>query len=587
MTARFAVLLSLTLALVLCTFAVAAPAALAQTATPAATPAATPTATPPPTATPLSTATPAATPTATPTATPPPATPLAASAQPILPSQLTLAMVRGEIETRRLFLRLPSTSTVNAYLLDLPNGEGTDVLPASAMQIVTPGGVISGPVAVTLTVALAGPVTAGGSSWAAGCALAGPAAQRACLWVACRLAACCAAHRQPSGRYAGNMLFTFGASEQWLPITVSVKDRWPLPLAVLVLGVLLGYSVTFYRDRFLPRDQLVVEIDDLRARMAADGDLSNPAARLYRERAERERRYALQAAQAGDLKPARERLTAAQRVYALWSREPHNWLEVLEFQGTLLAEAKRKGLADRPGEHAQELLAALDGGALNAVIESALPATADTSVSTAQLLRDRLVKVDGQVNTYASLVQQIDTTRKSVSDAAGDKLDGQAKQGFIKRLDEQEAKLNALKPVSDPEDEHYAVPMREIEQAVSAIEEEVLAALGNQPAKPSPPQATAQGGQPWADLAAGEVTPSLARTRRLAYNAALSAVVLVVLVGTGFYELYTTNPTFGAGPWADYLRLFTWGFGAEALRGAYLGPITTEKLSLPGTRTGA
>ena len=62
--------------------------------------------------------------------------------------------------------------------------------------------------------------------------------------------------------------------------------------------------------------------------------------------------------------------------------------------------------------------------------------------------------------------------------------------------------------------------------------------------------------------------------RKLKIFAWLSyAVALILLIGTGFNEMYLKNETFGERPFADYFSLLAWGFGAEASREAIANAI--------------
>lgn len=54
------------------------------------------------------------------------------------------------------------------------------------------------------------------------------------------------------------------------------------------------------------------------------------------------------------------------------------------------------------------------------------------------------------------------------------------------------------------------------------------------------------------------------------------------LVGVGFSQLYSDQPTFGAHPWKGYFALLAWGFGAEATRDAVTKVI--QGWELPGLK---
>jgi hypothetical protein len=65
-----------------------------------------------------------------------------------------------------------------------------------------------------------------------------------------------------------------------------------------------------------------------------------------------------------------------------------------------------------------------------------------------------------------------------------------------------------------------------------------------------------------------EETTTNARIRRRLFTWASYVIMVILLVGAGFRELYVANETFGANAWGDYFALLAWGFGAEASRAA-------------------
>jgi len=136
----------------------------------------------------------------------------------VTPSQLTVEGTRGAVETRTLLLRTshPITS-LQVIPLDLTRADGHAVLPAGAVQAALPadqiatGGLLTVPVTFDL-------------------------------------------HGAPSGEFSGELLVSYHGGALTVPITVTVRDPWLLPLVVLVAGVGLGAGVSTYRARSRPRD---------------------------------------------------------------------------------------------------------------------------------------------------------------------------------------------------------------------------------------------------------------------------------------------------------------------------------------------
>jgi hypothetical protein len=62
------------------------------------------------------------------------------------------------------------------------------------------------------------------------------------------------------------------------------------------------------------------------------------------------------------------------------------------------------------------------------------------------------------------------------------------------------------------------------------------------------------------------LTARLARLRLFCFVVLRYLLAVLLLAGAGFNELYSANPVFGADLVRDYLALFVWGLGAEAIR---------------------
>jgi hypothetical protein len=75
-------------------------------------------------------------------------------------------------------------------------------------------------------------------------------------------------HEAKSGKYTGQLMVSDAYhNDIAVPLEVSVKDRWPLPLLVLLFGVAAGMTISGYRARGRPRDELMMRIEAVREQL--------------------------------------------------------------------------------------------------------------------------------------------------------------------------------------------------------------------------------------------------------------------------------------------------------------------------------
>ncbi len=469
----------------------------------------------------------------------------------LTPSPLTVAADSGQVVTRTLMLRLPATAADLRFVSqDLANLAGDAVLPASAVQAQLPSLPPPSAAASSAAMPLVAPMT-----------------------VTLDLA------RSPAGNFNGQALLLYTAvpaqgnvAQQYelpLALNVVVKQPWPWPFAVLLAGVLLGLGLTFYRDRLRPRDQLLVRLGEVENRIAADKELAG-AGRDFLAAAEDAANGALTALRDGNSSQAQQYTAQAEQIVDLWQRQRSNWLMALE---------KRDQLAQQLPARRDSLFLAAVQNALAAVPQAEISAFLSKESHQANWksyvdsLLVRLETLRLYAADYVALERSLRRAAVLVSAAA---LAPQQQAAANRTLEEVKAELNNFNPVAEPA--AYSAARDALQARVQAVVAG-LPAESTESAKGAlaAPAAAAEGdlGSLFVSLI-GASLPSLeslqgnrrARIRLLIFIAISWTVALALLAGTGFNELYVQKATFGATPWADYLALLAWGFGAEATRAA-------------------
>lgn len=417
----------------------------------------------------------------------------------------------------------------------------------------------------------------------------------------------------PSGQFTGELLVKHDGGSFSVPVTVSVKDRPWFPLGLLIAGVALGVGVSRYRQQGLPRDEVVVQLSQLRAQMQVDEDLREEGlGQPFLRRIGTHLAEADVALQAQRWPAAQTALAQAEQVLRHWRSGRPDWLAQIEYYQALMR--RLAGLHQETSFYVGEVRqAALDA-------YRSLPELDDPRVFRAQL--EPLAR---QLNEYLTLQARIEgltvlgdkykskarallaqLNALSPQDADGrTKLHTGIEQTLqagvyeqllpqLERLKQLSARLNDAEAAENwtaraqafhdraaSEEQEPLLLLAEVNAAVTQVENlldptrdagmafgvpkggAALEALGG---AGSPPQ--------WLSGVPGISVQSLPQAvtgarRRMAWFTRLTyGVAVTFLALSGFVELYSHRVDFGARGVGDYFTLLAWGFGAEATRSA-------------------
>lgn len=352
-----------------------------------------------------------------------------------------------------------------------------------------------------------------------------------------------------SGQFKGVLLVNYEGGQEWVPVSVTVKDPLYLPILVLLLGVGLGVVVSRYRAVGKPRDEVIVRIDALRKQMEADKDL----AEVFRKRLNSEIIDVEAALRAAEWDEARTEMAEAEEIWTRWRRGREDW--ILQF--SYLNEQLRPRLQD------------LDEQAL--IIQDAQRRLEDLERKAANFespdnLREQLQNVADQINRFAELyayLEQLNELRGGLSDET------QEKTWQDKILDFRN-QLRKLKPTDDPS--IYQQLEEGLAEAVKTLQESIPEASGVKgKGIPGVREIRALLDPSPGTLPRGLLDqPSKAETRLQWFFYGTYAIAVLLLAWAGFEKLYVARPDFGLSPSSDYFSLLLWGFGVEATRASII-----------------
>ncbi|NEO44617.1 MAG: hypothetical protein F6K55_10955 [Moorea sp. SIO4A3] len=427
------------------------------------------------------------------------------------PNQITVAGIQGKSETREVFLRT-SVPIANLQFIPLPlkNVDGFDVLPAKAIIPDQKSVKQISPVEFTVLVKFD-------------------------------------LRNVPSGKYSGKLRLSYQNDKQTIPVgvIVIVKDDWYLPFLVLIIGTSLGISVSIYRAKGKPRDEILVRVGQLRAQMQDDPDLAK--AQVFHSRVEAYLIDVRMAIQAQRWEEAEESVEQGELVWSKWSKGRGDWLAQLAYR-------------DELDQRLQDLNSSIPY--LQAVCRSLEDAVRDApDLDGPDQLCDRFQDIAQQLNRYL----QVDRDMRQLINLSAQLPPEEAKPWQAK-VENLRQRLDNFSPSDLAGEKSF---QNEVDDGIAEIKTLISQNSGIAkglpiPGMTIPPLAPAPNARPL--KLAKQVSGAGVRLR--VFISGSYAIAVVFLAGAGFSELYVDHNTFGANPWKDYLGLLVWGFGAEATRDA-------------------
>lgn len=489
----------------------------------------------------------------------------------ITPTQITVSGTTQQTLSRSLLIHAGDVvNNVRIIPLDLKDTEGSNILPATTISIENTGNV-NGLLTIIIHFNLQG---------------------------------------VQSGRYTGDLLISYDTGNRYVPVSVNVKDPPYLPAIVLGVGVGLGLVVSEYRHKGKPRDEILVNLGQIRTQVKIDQELFAHGKafydNIYAELVDVE--VALEAQQWEDAQKAIEN---ARRVWNKWRKGRSDWLVQLS------AYEKLNAKLDELGGNDIHYLASLRQIADDTYRKTPIFANPLE-------FRDQLLSLYAQTNKYLDTLQaiaileqigpgesmQAHTYKKTLENLSPDltdeinqlreKIDAAIMKAKRKQLEDHITWLSMTKEtlsqeylptwtarVNELQQDLVNLPLDE-EGAFSDLAGRIKAAMEDlqkltrpslredETIKPDfefAPTASIFSHSklvPVPDITLRSITADVANAgiRLRIFTGITYAVVVILLALAGYVELYVSKSDFGSQTVTDYLGLLAWGFGAEATRAA-------------------
>lgn len=467
-------------------------------------------------------------------------TAIAQNAPTARPTAFNIVGTKGTTEQRTLVLRLPQASStpINIYTFDLYNADSTIVFPSSAIKI--------------------------------------PEMERATQtneFVSIPITFDLTQLDLPSGEFTGELLLIYDDGELPIPVLVRVKDNWPLPLVLLVLGVVLGMAVSSYSSGGRLSDEVTVKLDQLQAQIRQYRDIARP----FADRAEMFIVDARNANDAKQLEAAQQAASRARLIWSKWYRQKTEWHSHLIYYNTLIKQIDKE-LAQSSTRYIQTIKYELDD----------LIRTAPDFPDPASFQR-RLRAIAKQLRDYGQMRDQFAQLKEAVAKRY-QRLSKDEQKEFDENMVGLEKDIRTITP--DEEGGINTVTtniqkvLRRLNTLISTTYIPVTKGISDTTSEAEQPQTTVRSGltfipEPttvpdpshhhrsnlpsWFLILMKQFWPD-ADGRLRGFYFLSYFISVVVLASGGFHELYIAKNTFGSNFWGDYFALLAWGFGAEATR---------------------
>jgi len=349
-----------------------------------------------------------------------------------------------------------------------------------------------------------------------------------------------------SGKFSGNLLVTYRGEDEKrgslkVPVTVTVRDSPWGPLAVLGFGVLLGTGYFHYRSKGKKGDEVRRLYDNLIEIRSRDQRYLNLDPFLFfRAEIDRDLEKTVDRLAISDIDGAEEAINSAWKTWENWRGYRTSLPLQLQRQDDLIKELDNLETKLKP--HEEKI------GKFQYIPEAR---QALTKLS-------RLLQNPGDFTAFAGAFQQFDEGLTK-QESAFDTYEQAVK--FLERLESTGRDEEKLKKIAA-----FWLELKQLtpDQDISAVGERIakeMRLLKPEEKKERKPQVSVEEPDWWDRFGRFVgVRLSWAQIRLGIFGVVTFFLLVIILLITGFKELYLANATFGAGP-GDYFTLFLWGLG--------------------------
>lgn len=363
------------------------------------------------------------------------------------------------------------------------------------------------------------------------------------------------------GTYTGSVTISYDKGSSIIPLTVNVKDNPLLPSILLIVFLILGILLAVFRQIVQPVDDMIIRIAHLAGRKNNDTKFQQVFGKPDGEPDVIDQMIvkAYHYLDDNKLEEAKKTIDEAFSLYYdKWLSNPEKWKEL---------EDQRRILEETLGQWNERDLLRL--WLRNVERFNLRNETLDSAKNRLDYIREKLGLLReglNWINKIKAGLHQIDDDIK--------------RRGFKTRMQRLISRLGNFDPIAEdllePIINDLATLLQEIEHG---LQEQGIKDLDSLPEDERSPTL-----EP-VELTNGKVLnwkASRAQQRRALFEIVGLLVLIIILVLTGYVNLYEGKSTFGAQT-ADYLTLITYGVSVEIASAA----ITGVDLSAIGKTTGA
>ena len=379
-----------------------------------------------------------------------------------------------------------------------------------------------------------------------------------------------------NGEFSGALYLYHEDGRQVLPLIVRVKAAPLWPWVVMIVGVLLGTGLSFYRAEGRSRDEIIIQVGHLRTQLRGDTELDKD----FRTSIEATLVDVESAVEDKAWETARAATLNAKGLWIRWRKGREDWIAQLK--------AGKKLIAEHFESYADPIKATVYMQGINDQIDLVYRKLRTGQYENPQQLKDDFSGIRRLLSQYKegeSLIHQVKQVRSEA------RLEGNRDQHWIQTLKQLEKDLQNL----SPDESNFQAWKTSIKEAQTSLLSEIDQLAATEATRSSiTTDITGRSGRRLtvtsSPLPSGPAVGSIFRPEQVNKAAfkmrwvnRLSQVVAITLLAwLGMTELYGNNATFGADPLRDYFAIIAWGFGAELTRESVLR--ATQDLGLPLTK---